>query len=65
MKPVAGLCFIFLIVNVSDIFAFAKKPNPALQSLRAGKKYMCPMRCYVSDKPGKCSKCGMELWEAA
>jgi RND family efflux transporter MFP subunit len=24
-------------------------------------KYICPMKCEVSDKPGKCSVCGMEL----
>lgn len=27
-------------------------------------KYVCPMGCDKSDKPGKCSKCGMDLKEA-
>jgi len=26
-------------------------------------KYVCPMGCASSDKPGKCPKCGMELVE--
>ncbi len=26
-------------------------------------KYICPMGCATSDKPGKCPKCGMEMKE--
>ena len=29
----------------------------------AAKKYVCPMGCASSDKPGKCPKCGMEMKE--
>lgn len=34
----------------------AKAASPA-------RKYMCPMKCATSDKPGKCPKCGMEMAE--
>lgn len=30
---------------------------------RAAKKYTCAMKCVVSDKPGKCPKCGMPMQE--
>ena len=30
---------------------------------RAGKKYICPMKCAESEKPGKCPKCGMTMQE--
>lgn len=26
-----------------------------------GKQYACSMGCATSDKPGKCTKCGMEM----
>jgi len=30
---------------------------------KAAKKYICPMKCAESDKPGKCPKCGMDMTE--
>lgn len=30
---------------------------------KASKKYVCPMGCAESDKPGKCPKCGMNMTE--
>lgn len=45
-------------------FAFAKKPSlPALSQTAEEKKYACPMQCVFFDKPGKCPKCLMEMWE--
>lgn len=38
-------------------------PAPAAASPASDKVYVCPMGCEVSDHPGKCSKCGMELKE--
>ena len=29
----------------------------------ASAKYVCPMGCASSDKPGKCPKCGMDMAE--
>lgn len=40
--------------------------SPAAKAAAApkvGKAYVCEMGCEVSDKPGKCSKCGMTLKE--
>ncbi|HNW45211.1 MAG TPA: heavy metal-binding domain-containing protein [Elusimicrobiales bacterium] len=33
------------------------------QEAKASKKYTCPMKCVISDKPGKCPKCGMPMEE--
>ena len=30
---------------------------------KTSKKYVCPMGCAQSDKPGKCPKCGMQMTE--
>ena len=38
------------------------KPAAGKQA-RAAKKYTCAMKCVVSDKPGKCPKCGMPMSE--
>jgi len=35
----------------------------AKKTARAAKKYICPMKCAESDKPGKCPKCGMQMEE--
>ncbi len=40
-------------------------PTPVQTAAKnlGAKKYFCPMDGFVSDKPGKCKKCGMELIE--
>jgi Heavy metal binding domain len=60
-----------LLLTLGVIFAFAVLPavaqsgsdaQPAPAASQAAKKYTCPMHPEViSDKPGKCSKCGMNL----
>ena len=49
---------------ITGVFA-QTKPNPkASQTLVAKKQYTCPMHPdVVSEKPGKCPKCGMTLVE--
>lgn len=42
--------------------AGAAKPA-AKKEAKAAKKYTCAMKCVVSDKPGKCPKCGMPMEE--
>ena len=45
--------------------------RPAADEMNKGRKkmsgatakYVCPMGCATSDKPGKCPKCGMEMKE--
>jgi len=39
------------------------KKAPAKKAVKKIKKYVCPMDCAKSDKPGKCPKCGMDLVE--
>lgn len=44
--------------------SFMKAPEKyAVKEKAAVKKYVCPMGCAESDKPGKCPKCGMALVE--
>lgn len=59
--------FIFYALFSPTAFSFAKKPAaPSAAASPAAKKYyMCPMRCQLSEKPGKCPKCGMEMWEVS
>ncbi len=43
-------------------FVKAKEARAALDLNHDGSIYECPMKCEAgSDKPGNCSKCGMEL----
>lgn len=58
------LSLMFFLGSASSVLAFAKKPSPAAQPAET-KKYACPMQCKLSDKPGKCPKCGMEMWEVS
>ena len=39
---------------------FAKEDGKAAKGAKA-EKWVCPMGCGESDKPGKCPKCGMEM----
>ena len=57
---------ILAIAMVTGITAFAQNSKPATtDSIIAVTKYVCPMHPDVtSDKPGKCSKCGMDLVKA-
>jgi TusA-related sulfurtransferase len=34
-----------------------------VKKAKISKKYTCAMKCVVSDKPGKCPKCGMPMTE--
>lgn len=44
--------------------SFMKDPEKyAVKGKAAAKKYVCPMGCAESDKPGKCPECGMKLVE--
>ncbi|MDQ7773147.1 MAG: YHS domain-containing protein [Elusimicrobiales bacterium] len=44
--------------------SFMKDPEKyAVKEKAAAKKYVCPMGCAESDKPGRCPKCGMDLVE--
>lgn len=44
--------------------SFMKDPGKyAVKEKAAAKKYVCPMGCAESDKPGKCPECGMKLVE--
>jgi hypothetical protein len=54
---------IIAIAMVTGITAFAQNGKPVkADSAIAAVKYICPMHADVtSDKPGKCSKCGMDL----
>jgi hypothetical protein len=57
---------IVAIAMVTGITAFAQNGQPVkVDSAIAVSKYICPMHPGVtSDKPGKCSKCGMDLVKA-
>ena len=62
---------IYIILTIAAICAFAIAPaiaqsgsetKPAPAASPAAQKYTCPMHPEViSDKPGKCPKCGMDL----
>lgn len=44
--------------------SFMKDPGKyAVKEKAAAKKYVCPMGCAESDKPGECPECGMDLVE--
>lgn len=40
-----------------------KGKAPAGKKAKTARKYLCPMKCAESGKPGKCPKCGMDLVE--
>jgi hypothetical protein len=63
MKKILSLFVILLLASSPSVFAFAKKPEPAPSSVAAGPKFACPMFCVLTEKPGKCPKCGMEMSE--
>ena len=41
----------------------ASTTGTASEEVTPAKKYFCPMDGFMSDKPGKCEKCGMDLVE--
>ena len=43
--------------------AAAEKKKSRKNMAGATAKYICPMGCATSDKPGKCPKCGMQMKE--
>ena len=42
-----------------------EKKTEAPAATQPAEKYVCPMGCAESDKPGKCPKCGMTLKKEA
>ncbi|MHB9056671.1 MAG: heavy metal-binding domain-containing protein [Paludibacteraceae bacterium] len=50
------------VLAIPAIFTITATANNLLQEQAAKVEYTCPMHPEViSDKPGKCPKCGMEL----
>ena len=39
------------------------KVQAGKKAVKKAAKFVCPMKCAESDKPGKCPKCGMDLVE--
>lgn len=53
---------LIMITGALGTFAQKDKMNKSKSSAIVSAKYTCPMHPDVSsDKPGKCSKCGMDL----
>ncbi len=65
MQIIASLILLVFLASVPNAHAFAKRPKAAVPAEAASKKYCCPMQCQILDKPGKCPKCGMEMWEVS
>ena len=56
------LAFTLLLAATTFSFAQMKTSSTLMHSKMAHKKYTCTMHPeVVSNKPGKCSKCGMKL----
>ncbi len=64
MWTVTSFLLILFLGITPAAFGFAKKPATVKESVTS-KKYACPMQCLLSEQSGKCSKCGMEMWEVA
>jgi hypothetical protein len=64
MSPIEGKCSKCEMKLVKTI---VRKHNPAVKGSQSSNKvvtkYVCAMDGTTSDKPGKCSKCGMEMTE--
>ena len=70
MKKAIVLTLITLLLGSMSVAMFAqgapaaKAPAPEKKAApKADKAYICEMGCEVAAKPGKCSKCGMNLKE--
>ncbi|MFA6433587.1 MAG: heavy metal-binding domain-containing protein [Elusimicrobiales bacterium] len=48
---------------IKKIQQTAVKGNKPAAPAKQTAKYVCPMGCAASDKPGKCPECGMEMKE--
>jgi len=58
--PTLAAAFVFTVLPALAQGGTEAKPTPAASV--AAQKYTCPMHPeVVSDKPGKCPKCGMNL----
>ena len=58
------ILFIMISTVTAGAFAQTGKSNIAKTDTAAKKVYTCPMHPdVISDKPGKCPKCGMALVE--
>lgn len=64
MQLFVVLSLMFFLGSASSVLAFARKPSSSTQPA-AAKKYACPMQCEIHKQPGKCPKCGMEMWEVS
>jgi hypothetical protein len=55
-----------LAIGTGSALAVVLAPAPAAHvHAHPQYKYVCPMACEESDKPGKCSVCGMTLKKVA
>lgn len=68
IRKIFGWILILVFASTAQVFAFSRKPKTETApetSVLVRKKYMCPMQCQAYEKPGKCGKCGMDLWEVS
>lgn len=61
MKKAVYWILIGMVFSAPAVWAMGKKPVSGVQAEL--KRYACPMQCVIAEKPGKCPKCGMEMWE--
>ncbi len=57
---------ILLIIGISAVGISGCSANKQVKQSTANEtskkaQYACPMKCHVSDKPGKCPVCGMKM----
>jgi hypothetical protein len=63
MKQILSIALLFTALAISPVIAHAQNgEKPKSGAPAAAQKYTCPMHLEViSEKPGKCPKCGMNL----